>query len=227
MCGNDDICFDESNADKLQLFLKEVKVQKFMHNFVVQTNKKAFTLDFLYWARCPRSCLALQGKSTLANRLLGRERSLTGPEPGLTRDAVHDRLQFQGRTIHLMDTAGWLNRARLEGEALGYGGSLFSSLQFSGSSRMAQNKGEGKIFTARKVAQGRAGDGGAGADAPRLEWRTGGSILSLFSGSKGLGCQKLGLGLGLGGVCQVHRDYNFLCNYIRSCTSLSVAPHVI
>lgn len=33
-----------------------------------------------------------QGKSTLSNRLLGRERSLTGPEPGLTRDVVQVRL---------------------------------------------------------------------------------------------------------------------------------------
>lgn len=34
----------------------------------------------------------LQGKSTLSNRLLGSERSLTGPEPGLTRDVVKVRV---------------------------------------------------------------------------------------------------------------------------------------
>ncbi len=54
-----------------------------------------------------------QGKSTLANYLVGRERSMTGPEPGLTRDAVHGRLAWEGRDIDLVDTAGWMRRNRL------------------------------------------------------------------------------------------------------------------
>ena len=58
-------------------------------------------------------CCLFQGKSTLANYLMGVERSLTGPEPGLTRDAVHGRLQFGDRTIDLVDTAGWMRRNRL------------------------------------------------------------------------------------------------------------------
>ncbi|DBA81670.1 TPA: hypothetical protein ACH3X1_007420 [Trebouxia sp. C0004] len=53
------------------------------------------------------------GKSTLANYLLGRERSMTGPEPGLTRDAVHGRVAWEGRDIDLIDTAGWMRRNRL------------------------------------------------------------------------------------------------------------------
>ena len=55
----------------------------------------------------------LQGKSTLANLLLGHERSLTGPEPGLTRDAVHGWLQWEGRPVRLVDTAGLMKRSRL------------------------------------------------------------------------------------------------------------------
>ncbi|HVZ08052.1 ribosome biogenesis GTPase Der [Rhodopila sp.] len=55
------------------------------------------------------------GKSTLLNRLLGEERMITGPEPGLTRDAVavilHDD---QGRPVELVDTAGLRRRARIE-----------------------------------------------------------------------------------------------------------------
>jgi GTP-binding protein len=55
------------------------------------------------------------GKSTLLNRLLGEERMITGPEPGLTRDAVavvlHDA---EGRAIELVDTAGLRRRARIE-----------------------------------------------------------------------------------------------------------------
>ena len=55
------------------------------------------------------------GKSTLINRLLGQERMITGPEPGLTRDAVATVLSDeQGRAIELVDTAGMRRRARVE-----------------------------------------------------------------------------------------------------------------
>jgi GTP-binding protein len=54
------------------------------------------------------------GKSSLINRLLADERLLTGPEPGLTRDAVTVRWQWQGRAIELVDTAGLRRRARIE-----------------------------------------------------------------------------------------------------------------
>jgi GTP-binding protein len=54
------------------------------------------------------------GKSSLINRLLADERLLTGPEPGLTRDAVAVRWQWQGRAIELVDTAGLRRRARIE-----------------------------------------------------------------------------------------------------------------
>ena len=54
------------------------------------------------------------GKSSLINRLLADERLLTGPEPGLTRDAVAVRWQWRGRAIELVDTAGLRRRARIE-----------------------------------------------------------------------------------------------------------------
>jgi GTPase len=54
------------------------------------------------------------GKSSLINRLLADERLLTGPEPGLTRDAVAVAWQWQGRRIELVDTAGLRRRARIE-----------------------------------------------------------------------------------------------------------------
>jgi GTP-binding protein len=53
------------------------------------------------------------GKSTLLNRLLGEERMLTGPEPGLTRDAIAVTLHDAGGTIELVDTAGLRRRARV------------------------------------------------------------------------------------------------------------------
>jgi GTP-binding protein len=54
------------------------------------------------------------GKSSLINRLVADERLLTGPEPGLTRDAVSVAWQWQGRRIELVDTAGLRRRARIE-----------------------------------------------------------------------------------------------------------------
>jgi GTPase len=54
------------------------------------------------------------GKSSLINRLLEDERLLTGPEPGLTRDAVAIVWQWRGRRIELVDTAGLRRRARIE-----------------------------------------------------------------------------------------------------------------
>jgi GTP-binding protein len=53
------------------------------------------------------------GKSTLANQLVGEERMLTGPEPGLTRDAVPLDWSHGGRPITLVDTAGLRRRARV------------------------------------------------------------------------------------------------------------------
>jgi GTPase len=55
------------------------------------------------------------GKSTLLNRLLGEDRQITGPEPGLTRDAIAVLLSDdQGRPVEIVDTAGLRRRARIE-----------------------------------------------------------------------------------------------------------------
>ncbi len=53
------------------------------------------------------------GKSTLVNALLGHERVLTGPEPGITRDAIATSWRYRGRLIELVDTAGLRRRARV------------------------------------------------------------------------------------------------------------------
>jgi GTP-binding protein len=54
------------------------------------------------------------GKSSLINRLLEDDRLLTGPEPGLTRDAVRIAWTWGDRRIELVDTAGLRKRARIE-----------------------------------------------------------------------------------------------------------------
>jgi GTP-binding protein len=54
------------------------------------------------------------GKSTLINRLLGEERLLTGPEAGITRDAIAVSLEWQSHRFRLFDTAGLRRRSRVE-----------------------------------------------------------------------------------------------------------------
>ena len=56
------------------------------------------------------------GKSTLANALLGEERMLTGPEPGITRDAIAVPFVWRGREFRLIDTAGMRKKARVEAQ---------------------------------------------------------------------------------------------------------------
>ena len=54
------------------------------------------------------------GKSTLVNRILGQERLLTGPEAGITRDAIALRLDWGGTPMRIFDTAGMRKKARVQ-----------------------------------------------------------------------------------------------------------------
>ncbi|MBO1075706.1 ribosome biogenesis GTPase Der [Roseomonas marmotae] len=53
------------------------------------------------------------GKSTLLNALLGEERMITGPEPGLTRDAVTSEFSDAVGRVRIVDTAGMRKKARI------------------------------------------------------------------------------------------------------------------
>jgi GTP-binding protein len=56
------------------------------------------------------------GKSTLLNRFLGSERSITGPEAGITRDAVAAEWMWEGRKVRLIDTAGLRRKAKVDAD---------------------------------------------------------------------------------------------------------------
>jgi GTPase len=56
------------------------------------------------------------GKSTLINRILGQERLLTGPEPGITRDSIGLDAEWRGRKLKIFDTAGLRRRSRVVGK---------------------------------------------------------------------------------------------------------------
>lgn len=54
------------------------------------------------------------GKSTLANKIFGEDRLLTGPEAGITRDAIPLDMTWRDKHIRLVDTAGLRRRAKVE-----------------------------------------------------------------------------------------------------------------
>lgn len=56
------------------------------------------------------------GKSTLINSLLGKERLLTGPVAGVTRDAITIPWTWRGHKILLTDTAGLRKRGKIEND---------------------------------------------------------------------------------------------------------------
>lgn len=54
------------------------------------------------------------GKSTLINKILGEDRLLTGPEAGITRDAISLQIDWQGVPMRVFDTAGMRKKAKVQ-----------------------------------------------------------------------------------------------------------------
>ncbi|MFV2052308.1 ribosome biogenesis GTPase Der [Aliiroseovarius sp. YM-037] len=54
------------------------------------------------------------GKSTLINQLIGEERLLTGPEAGITRDAISLTFDWAGTPVRMFDTAGMRKKAKVQ-----------------------------------------------------------------------------------------------------------------
>jgi GTP-binding protein len=53
------------------------------------------------------------GKSTLLNQFVGHARVLTGPEAGITRDAIAIDWDYKNQPLRLIDTAGMRRRAKV------------------------------------------------------------------------------------------------------------------
>lgn len=54
------------------------------------------------------------GKSTLLNKIVNDERVMTGPEAGITRDAIAVDWTYKDRKFKLVDTAGMRRRSRVQ-----------------------------------------------------------------------------------------------------------------
>ncbi len=53
------------------------------------------------------------GKSTLVNAIIGQDRMLTGPEAGITRDAIGVGFDWGGQPVKIFDTAGMRKKAKV------------------------------------------------------------------------------------------------------------------
>ncbi|MDH5722647.1 MAG: ribosome biogenesis GTPase Der [Alphaproteobacteria bacterium] len=56
------------------------------------------------------------GKSTLLNAILKEQRVMTGPEAGITRDAIAVDWEFEGRKFKLVDTAGLRKKSKIDNQ---------------------------------------------------------------------------------------------------------------
>ena len=54
------------------------------------------------------------GKSTLINKILGEDRLLTGPEAGITRDAISLQINWHNTPMRIFDTAGMRKKAKVQ-----------------------------------------------------------------------------------------------------------------
>ncbi len=53
------------------------------------------------------------GKSTLINKMLMKDRVLTGPEPGITRDSIRVLFKWEEHLVEIVDTAGLRKKAKI------------------------------------------------------------------------------------------------------------------
>ncbi len=58
------------------------------------------------------------GKSSLANKILGYDRTIVSDIPGTTRDAIDSEFERDGRKYTIIDTAGMRRKARIEDKSI-------------------------------------------------------------------------------------------------------------
>jgi GTPase len=83
------------------------EIEKYEESFAEIANDEAPDLQIAIVGR-PNA-----GKSTFLNKIIGEDRLITGPEAGITRDAIAINHEFGGQKIRLIDTAGIRKKANI------------------------------------------------------------------------------------------------------------------
>lgn len=96
---------DDAKREKEENETKIAVIGQLPEDFTPRTNGKPIQVAFVGRPNV--------GKSTLVNALLGDERMLTGPEAGMTRDAITTEWEWKGQKFNLVDTAGLRRQAKV------------------------------------------------------------------------------------------------------------------
>jgi GTP-binding protein len=110
------------------------------------------------------------GKSSLLNRLVGREEALVSDIPGTTRDSIHTDLVWHGKNLRIIDTAGLRRKARVTG-AIEYFSNLRSlrALDLCDVAIMMADASTGPVMQDSKIA-GLIHDSGKGVLVALNKW---------------------------------------------------------
>ena len=100
---------DVENTEQSALELNRSSLEDFtddMNNSAVLSLNKEIQISII---GRPNS-----GKSTLINQIAGNQRLLTGPEAGITRDAISASIDWLGQKFKIFDTAGMRKKAKVQ-----------------------------------------------------------------------------------------------------------------
>ncbi|MEO0100796.1 MAG: tRNA uridine-5-carboxymethylaminomethyl(34) synthesis GTPase MnmE [candidate division WOR-3 bacterium] len=108
-----EIEFSEKESDFLECCRRRLeKLKERIEELVKKGEKEVFIQKGV---KCPIVGKANVGKSSLFNRLLGKERALVTEIPGTTRDAISETISLKGIPFRLIDTCGFrVQREKLE-----------------------------------------------------------------------------------------------------------------
>ena len=109
------------------------------------------------------------GKSSLFNRLVGEDRSVVYEEAGTTRDAVDALVEWDGRRVRFVDTAGFRRPSRSQGvEYYGYVRTI-GAIDRSHVAALVVDAGEGVTTEDRRMAA-RVAEAGRGLVVAANKW---------------------------------------------------------